>query len=58
MGKKMGRPKIPKNQSRGTLVAARFRPDELKEIERAIRKAGLSKSEWVRVSLLEKARKL
>jgi hypothetical protein len=50
--KVMGRPKIGTQNAKGVLIAARFTPPEAKQIEQTARRAGLSKSEFVRKRLL------
>jgi len=56
MGAKLGRPKLAKDKAKGVLVAARFSPEEVKAVERAIARARKNKSEWVRATLLRAAR--
>ena len=48
----MGRPKLPKGESKGVLIGARFAPDESSRVHDAIKRAGLVKSDWVRKTLL------
>src|SRR3989442_649136 len=52
MKTKMGRPKVPKAKLRGILVQARLSPEEYRPIAEAVRRSGLSESEWVRKTLL------
>ncbi len=52
MKPKMGRPKVAKAKLRGILVQARLSPDENKAISAAVKRSGLSTSEWVRKTLL------
>ena len=56
MSKKIGRPKLPKDQAKGVLFAARFAPQEAKTISTAISHSGRSKSDWVRGALLAVAK--
>jgi hypothetical protein len=56
MKKRMGRPPIGTRNAKGKIVAARFSPPELKEINGAAKRAKLNKSEWVRNCLLSAAR--
>jgi len=55
MKPKMGRPKLPKGETKGVLIGARFAPDESKQVHAAIAKTGMVKSEWVRKTLLSAA---
>ena len=48
---KVGRPKLPKGEAKGRIVPVRFRPEDLRKIERAARKAKLVLSEWIRSTL-------
>jgi hypothetical protein len=54
MKKKMGRPIIG-TQPAEVFFAARFTPQEAKQINGAIRQARQSKSEWIRENLLSAA---
>ena len=56
MKKRMGRPKIGTQIAKGVIVAARFAPPEVKEIDGAVKRAKSTKSEWVRNCLLTAAR--
>ncbi len=55
MKKKVGRPKVEKQNARGELYAARFSPAEAKQINAAIRQFGQGKTGWIRKSLLSAA---
>jgi hypothetical protein len=55
MKNKRGRPKLAKNKAKGVLVAARFSPEEVKTVERAVARSRKNKSEWVRATLLTAA---
>jgi hypothetical protein len=55
--KKAGRPKLPKAQSRQPGFSLRLLPNEHEEIKRAITRSTVSKTEWIRNALLEKARR-
>ena len=55
MKPKMGRPKVPKAKLRRILVQARVSPEEYKPVVGAVRRSGLSESEWVRKALLTAA---
>jgi hypothetical protein len=55
MNKKMGRPRMPKDQAKGVLIGARFSPPEAQVIIDAVRRAGQVKSEWIRTTLLSVA---
>jgi len=48
---KVGRPKLPKGQAKGRIVPVRFRPEDLKAMERAARKAKMVLSEWIRSTI-------
>jgi hypothetical protein len=52
MKKRPGRPKIGTENAKGIFFAARFTPVEAKQIESAIIRSGLSKSKFIRKSLL------
>jgi hypothetical protein len=53
---KVGRPKLQKGEAKGTLIAARFSPPEVKEIDGAVKRSNGNKSQWVRNCLLTAAR--
>lgn len=53
---KIGRPKIPKSRARAKYFSLRLRPDEQREVDRAIERSGQSKSDWLRDALLTAAR--
>jgi len=53
MAKKVGRPRLPKDQARKELVAARVSRDELKAFRHEAEKDGLSLSDWARQALLK-----
>ena len=50
--KKVGRPKLPKGEAKGKLVAMRFNADDLKRVEAAARANNKTVSEWMRSTLL------
>ena len=52
MKKAMGRPRIGTNRAKSVFISAQFTPVEAKQIHAAIAKTGLSKSDFVRKSLL------
>jgi hypothetical protein len=56
MGKKMGRPKLPKREALGELFGVRLRPAEARQIRDAIRKSGKRQPDWLRSALLNAAR--
>jgi len=56
MGKKIGRPRVPRKHALAEVFCARLRPDEAKEVWSAIDKSGVSKSDWLRSALLKAAR--
>ena len=49
--KKVGRPKMPKGEAKGKIVALRFDPDYLKRIDAAAKAGKQSRSEWIRSTL-------
>jgi|SRR5665213_512839 len=51
--KKVGRPKLPKGEAKGKLVALRLKGDDLKRVEAAAKSTNESVSEWMRRSLEE-----
>ena len=55
MKSKMGRPKVAKSKLRGVIVNARLSPEEHRLIAAAVKRAKVTKSDWVRETLLEKA---
>jgi len=55
MTKKMGRPPLPKKETRGEVFSVRLRADEARGVSTAIRESGKSKPEWLRTSLLTAA---
>ena len=57
MKPKMGRPKLPKGEVKNILHGAKFAPDESKQINDAVLRAAVGKSEWIRSTLLTAARR-
>jgi hypothetical protein len=55
MKKRAGRPRLGPQNAKGVFISARFTPIEAKQIRAAITKSGLSKSDFVRKSLLKSA---
>jgi hypothetical protein len=55
---KMGRPPLPKGESREERLFCRFSLSEVAEIEAAARAAKKPKSEWIREALLTAARQV
>jgi predicted DNA binding CopG/RHH family protein len=55
MSKKMGRPKLPKGESKDFQIGVRFTSGESVKIKRAISKTGLSNADWARNILLSAA---
>jgi hypothetical protein len=49
--KKMGRPKLPKGEAMGKIVALRFNAEDRKRLEAAAKTDGISVSEWVRAAV-------
>jgi len=56
MTKKMGRPKLDKDEARGRFVSTRVSTPEYQEITEAVKRSGIGKTEWVRNALLSTAR--
>ena len=52
MAKRVGRPKLPKKQYRGSVVTVRLQKQERKAVGDAAKRSGLKVSEWVRSTLL------
>ncbi len=57
MGKKMGRPPLPKGQARGVQVGVRFKREDDKTIEKVTAGSGQTKADWVRNAALAEARR-
>ena len=55
MKKKMGRPKLPKNQARSVLLVTRVSPVEERQIKSAIKDSGEEQTAWLRNALLRMA---
>jgi predicted HicB family RNase H-like nuclease len=49
--KKVGRPKLPKGEAKGKLVALRLSDAEVKRVNAAAKAKKLSVSEWIRSTL-------
>jgi len=49
--KKVGRPKLPKGEAMGKLVALRFNADDLKRVTAAAKASNQTVSEWIRATL-------
>ena len=49
--KKVGRPKLPKGEAKGKIVALRFDSDYLKRIDAAAKAGKQSRSAWIRGTL-------
>lgn len=52
MAKKAGRPKKSKAESRSPGISVRLTKDEREPIDTAVKRSGLSQSDWARKSLL------
>jgi uncharacterized protein (DUF1778 family) len=50
--KKVGRPKLPKGEAKGKIVAIRFAPEEIKAIAAAAKANDQNFSEWIRSTAL------
>ena len=55
MKKKMGRPRLSEVSAKDVLIGARFGREEAKQVDKAVKRAGKVKSEWVRSVLLTAA---
>lgn len=49
--KKVGRPKLPKGEAKGKIVAMRFDTEDLKRIDAAAKASKKSRSDWMRSTL-------
>ncbi len=49
--RKVGRPRLPKHETKGHIVPVRFRPDELKRIVAIAKANRQTVSEWIRLTL-------
>ncbi len=49
--RKVGRPKLPKGEAKGSTVQVRFTPDDTKAIEAAAKAKNQTVSEWVRSTI-------
>jgi len=50
--KKAGRPKVPSHKAKAPGISIRLTQDESKQIKAAIKRSGLSQSEFARKSLI------
>ena len=48
----MGRPRLSEKSAKDVLIGARFGKEEAKKVEKAVERAKVGKSEWVRATLL------
>jgi predicted HicB family RNase H-like nuclease len=49
--KKIGRPKLPKGEAKGKIVALRFNAEDRKRLEGAAKAKKLSVSDWIREAI-------
>jgi hypothetical protein len=49
--RKVGRPKLPKREAKGSIVQVRCSADDLKAITKAAKASKLTTSEWIRSTL-------
>jgi hypothetical protein len=49
--RKVGRPKLPKNEAKGRIVPVRFTADDLKAIAAAAKANDQTVSDWIRSTL-------
>jgi hypothetical protein len=52
MGKKMGRPRVPKSEALGEVFSVRLRLGDSRQVNEAIRSSGLKRPDWLRQGLL------
>jgi hypothetical protein len=55
MTRKAGRPKVSKAKARAPGISVRLTPDERTPIDGAIKRSGLTQSDWARKALLHVA---
>ena len=53
---KVGRPKLPKGTAKGRIVPVRFTAEDFKAVSAAAKSSKLTLSEWIRGTLIAKAR--
>lgn len=53
MAPKAGRPRLPDGKIRNIPISTRLLPEENSTIKDAVKRSGLSKSDWVRKVLLD-----
>ena len=46
--RKVGRPKLPKNEAKGRIVPVRFKAEDLKAMEAKAKEKDQTVSEWIR----------
>ena len=49
--KKVGRPKLPKGEAKGKLVALRFNAEDLKRVTMTAKASNQTVSEWIRQTI-------
>ena len=49
--RKVGRPRLPKGEAKGTPVQVRFNPEERQRVEKAAKAQNQTVSEWIRSTL-------
>jgi predicted HicB family RNase H-like nuclease len=49
--RKVGRPKLPKGEAKGTPVQVRFSPEDRQRVEKAAKRSKQTVSEWIRGTL-------
>jgi hypothetical protein len=52
MPKKVGRPKKSKKESRTPGISVRFTADERKPVDSAVKRSGMTQSDWARKALI------
>jgi hypothetical protein len=52
--KKIGRPRLPKGEAKGSIVPVRFSPEELKWVRASAMASNQTVSEWIRSILKAK----
>jgi predicted HicB family RNase H-like nuclease len=49
--RRVGRPKLPKGEAKGKIIALRFSAEDVKRVNAAAKAKKLSVSEWIRSTL-------
>lgn len=57
MKSKMGRPKLPPGEAKGTQIGVRFRTTDDRRINELVEKSGQNKADWVRNAAIAESKK-